>query len=349
MSHICAAKISCKFGVIIAAACAVGSNAALAQIPFSTTLELDVENIVSYSSDLFDASKFATDPNLTTVAGPRNFQFVMAIGDIVAVNGEPAKGSMIARQQAVVVSPTPNPGQGIADITRTAVTEFLFEIQQTNGSPVGNIHTLALSGGAAPLGLSGRAAPLGAPLGSNHAVTGGTGAFLGVRGQGASAVLPGNTGPRVASMTEDPAGRRIHGGGKVHFVFQLLPMTRAEIVLTANGPAVTHSDDFSLVTAATPANAGEILSLFATGFGSTRPTVDAGKPFPANPLAVVNSPVAVTVNGKLAEVLGAVGYPGSVGGYQVNFRIPADTPKGTAAIQVSVAWIPGTPVNIALQ
>jgi uncharacterized protein (TIGR03437 family) len=150
-------------------------------------------------------------------------------------------------------------------------------------------------------------------------------------------------------MTEDPAGRRIHGGGKVHFVFQLIPMTRAEIVLTANGPAVTHSDDFSLVTAAKPANAGEILSLFATGFGPTRPTVDVGKPFPASPLAVVNSPVAVTVNGKPAEVLGAVGYPGSVDGYQVNFRIPADTQKGTAAIQVIVAWIPCAPVNIALQ
>src|SRR5262245_50926139 len=85
--------------------------------------------------------------------------------------------------------------------------------------------------------------------------------------------------------------------------------------------------------AAKPANAGETMSLFATGFGSTRPTVDAGKPFPANPLAAVNSPVAVTVNGKPAEVLGAVGYPGSVGSYQVNFRIPADTQKGTAAIQ----------------
>ena len=120
-------------------------------------------------------------------------------------------------------------------------------------------------------------------------------------------------------------------------------------MLTANGPAVTHSDDFSLVTAAKPANAGEILSLFATGLGPTRSTVDAGKPFPANPLAVVNSPVAVTVNGRPTEVLGAVGYPGSVDGYQVNFRIPADAQKGTAAIQVIVAWIPSTPVNIALQ
>lgn len=334
---------------LIAAACAVCSNDVWAQVPFTTTLELDVENIVSYASDLFDASKFAIDPNLTTAAPVRNFQLVMAIGDIVAVNGEPAKGSMIARQQAVVVSPTPSPGQGIADIARTAVTEFLFEIQQANASPVGSIHTLTLSGGAAPVGLSGGAAPLGAPLGSNHAVAGGTGAFLGVRGQGASVVLPGNTGPRLASMTEDPVGRRAHGGGKVHFVFQLIPMTRPEIVLTANGPAVTHSADFSLVTPAKPANTGEILSFFATGFGPTRPTVDPGKPFPANPLAVVNSPVAVTVNGKLAEVIGAVGYPGSVDGYQVNFRIPPDTQKGTAAVQVSVAWIPGTPVNIALQ
>jgi len=333
-----------KFLTLAACVCS-----AWAQTPSTATLELDVENIVSYSSDLFEASKFATDPNLTTAAGIRNFQFVMAIGDIVAVNGEPGRGSLIARQQAVVVSPTPGPGQGIADITRTAVTEFLFEIQQANGIPVGNIHALTLSGGVAPVGLSEGAAPLGAPLGSNHVVAGGTGAFLGVRGQGASAVLPGNTGPRLASMTEDPAGRRAHGGGKVHFVFQLIPMTRPEIVLTANGPAVTHSDDFSLVTVAKPANAGEILSLFATGFGPTRPTVDAGKLFPANPLAVVNSPVAVTVNGKPAEVLGAVGYPGSVDGYQVNFRIPPDTQRGTAVVQVRVAWIPGTPVNIALQ
>jgi hypothetical protein len=79
--------------LIVAAVC---SNDVWAQVPFSTRLELDVENIVSYASDLFDASKFAMDPNLTTAAPVRNFQFVMAIGDIVAVNGEPAKGSMIA-------------------------------------------------------------------------------------------------------------------------------------------------------------------------------------------------------------------------------------------------------------
>jgi uncharacterized protein (TIGR03437 family) len=75
------------------------------------------------------------------------------------------------------------------------------------------------------------------------------------------------------------------------------------------GPAITHSSDFSRATASKPAAAGEILSLFARGLGPVNPAVDPGQPFPSSPLAVVNSPVAVTVNGKAAEVLSAVGFP----------------------------------------
>ena len=51
------------------------------------------------------------------------------------------------------------------------------------------------------------------------------------------------------------------------------------------------------------------------------------------------------MNGNSAEVLGAVGYPGSLDGYQVNFRVPQDTAKGVASIQVSAAWIAGTAVR----
>jgi uncharacterized protein (TIGR03437 family) len=59
--------------------------------------------------------------------------------------------------------------------------------------------------------------------------------------------------------------------------------------------------------------------------------------------------VEVTVNGQPAEVLGAVGYPGAVDGYPVSFRMPPDTAKGEAAIQVSAAWVPSTAVAIAIQ
>jgi uncharacterized protein (TIGR03437 family) len=59
--------------------------------------------------------------------------------------------------------------------------------------------------------------------------------------------------------------------------------------------------------------------------------------------------VDVTVNGKPADVLGAVGYPGAVDGYQVNFRVPPDTAKGVAAIQVSAAWVASTVAHITVQ
>jgi uncharacterized protein (TIGR03437 family) len=95
--------------------------------------------------------------------------------------------------------------------------------------------------------------------------------------------------------------------------------------------------------------AGEILSLFATGLGPTVPGVDPDQPFPASSLAAVNSPVDVTVNGKPAEVLAAVGFPGAVGGYQVNFRVPPDAAKGTATVRITAAWIAGPEVKMAIQ
>jgi len=126
-------------------------------------------------------------------------------------------------------------------------------------------------------------------------------------------------------------------------------MSAPQIVTTASGPAVTHSSDSSPVTSSKPAAAGEVLSLFATGLGPTAPAVDPGQPFPSGPAATVNSPIEVKVNGNSAEVLGAVGFPGSLDGYQVNFRAPQDTAKGAATIQVSAAWIAGTAVQIAVQ
>jgi uncharacterized protein (TIGR03437 family) len=126
-------------------------------------------------------------------------------------------------------------------------------------------------------------------------------------------------------------------------------MTRPEVVMTAGGPAISHSNDFTLVTAAKPAAPGEIVSLFATGLGPINQILDPGKPFPSSPLAAVNSPVDVTLNGKTAEVLAAVGYPGTMDHYQINFRVPPDMPKGLAVVQVIAAWIASPEVQIMIQ
>jgi uncharacterized protein (TIGR03437 family) len=316
------------------------------------TLKVELQNVIFYEVDTSDSSKFGTNPNITPSGlscagasfGGHLGNKTIGLGDIVAVNGQPAKGTYAASGTTLCLSPTPVPGQPIADTTAGPMVYETYEILQSDGTPVGNIMTNGLRI-AAP-------SPPGPPAATfNSVIVGGTGAFFGARGQtgnaNANQVTVGGTSSR--SITEDPANRRLNGGLHAVFTLYVIPLSRPEITMTASGPAVTHSNDFSLVSASKPAAAGEILSLFATGLGPTRPGVDPGQPFPSNPLAVVNSPLEVRVNGKPAEVLGAVGLPGAVDGYQVNFRVPPDIGKGPATIQVSAAWLAGAPVNVPVQ
>jgi hypothetical protein len=60
------------FGLTLAAILCCG-NLSFAEIRTVAILEIDTENIVEYSSAVFDAPKFATDSNLTTAAPARNF------------------------------------------------------------------------------------------------------------------------------------------------------------------------------------------------------------------------------------------------------------------------------------
>jgi len=106
--------------------------------------------------------------------------------------------------------------------------------------------------------------------------------------------------------------------------------------------------DFSPVTAATPAKAGEVLVAMVTGLGPTRPGVDPGQPFPANPQPV-NSPIGVTVDDQAAEVINAVGCPSLVGTYRVDFRVPSGIAPGVMTVQLSAAWIGGPSVNLPIQ
>jgi hypothetical protein len=249
-----------------------------------TILVIDVENNVEYQEDISDPSKFATNPNVTPSTTPRNFYVATIIGDIVAVNGQPATGTFIGRARSLYANQsTP---AAATDITRAAGREQVFEILKPNGTPIGTVVALGDSGGPAPPG-----APSAQQKG-NWAIVGGTGAFLGARGQEGV----GKNSARAASVAKDPGNRRTNGGGPAQYVLHIIPMETPEIARTANCPGVTHSNDFSLVTTAKPATAGEVLSIFATGLGPTVPGVDPGQPFPASPQAV-NSPVRITVNG----------------------------------------------------
>ncbi len=160
--------------------------------------------------------------------------------------------------------------------------------------------------------------------------------------------IPQSAPERAASMTEDPANRCRNGGGPNRWVIQVIPMSWPQIVTATTGPAIFHAD-FSPVAAAKPAKSGEVLILRATGLGPTVPGVNPGEPFPTDAAQQVNSPVAMTVNGQPAEVVNCIGWPGLVDTYRVDFRAPDGATGGTAAIQLSAAWIAGSAVNVPIQ
>ena len=63
----------------------------LAQNP--VILDIDLENETNYLYDVFDYAKVGADPASTTVNGGfKNFAISVAVDDIVAINGKPAKG-----------------------------------------------------------------------------------------------------------------------------------------------------------------------------------------------------------------------------------------------------------------
>ena len=337
----------CKTAFATALCAAAFCQLGMAQALPSSVLQIDVENLVEYLDDVGDPSKFATDPNVTTARQPRNFAQTSYIGDIVAINGESAKGTFTRVTKRLALTPPPlTAGQAEADTTRNAAVADSFEIQKSDGGPVGTIAWSGLGQGDPPLG-----APSSASSGT-FVIVGGTGAFLGVRGQGGQGTFAQRVPVRIASITEDPGNRRRNGGGKVRFVLQVIPMFVPQIVVTGTGPAVFHSSDLTPVITAKPAQPGEVLITMATGMGPTRPGVDPGQPFPpypANQLQLINSPVAATVNGQSAAIINAIGWPSLVDTYRVDVRVPEGITTGTARIQLSAAWMVGPSVNIPIQ
>jgi uncharacterized protein (TIGR03437 family) len=63
----------------------------------------------------------------------------------------------------------------------------------------------------------------------------------------------------------------------------------------------------------------------------------------------VNSPVEVTLNGKPAPVVNALGWPGLNNIYRVDFRVPEGTAPGAATLGLTVAWIGGPEVKIPVR
>ena len=100
--------------IVVAASCGLVQG----QNNPTTLLQIDFENNVQYNQDVSDVSKLATIPGVTTVAAAKNFMSNVVIADIVAVNGQPAKGVFFRERRTISLNPSPAPGQAIADVAR---------------------------------------------------------------------------------------------------------------------------------------------------------------------------------------------------------------------------------------
>jgi len=311
----------------VLAACAA---ALVAQRPRVVILNVDVENTVTYRFDVEDPAKRGIIPILTTTTLPNAFVEAVEVDDIVAVNGKPAKGIHAIRYMRMYFSPTPSPGQAIADMSGS-FCDCNWYLQAQDGKFVGQI----LDGG----------------LTVPHVVKGGAGAFYGATGEHYWTPDPARP-TRQASVSEDPSRRRELGGGRYRVMFYLVLESYPEILVTSEGPAILHANDLSLVNAARPARAGELLVMRARNLGPTTPAVLPTQPFPkwtGDPLPVVNSDLEVTVNGAPAEVLFKAGWPGEVGVYRVDFRMPSGVTPGMTTLQLTAAWIPSEEVKIPVR
>lgn len=88
-----------------------------------------------------------------------------------------------------------------------------------------------------------------------------------------------------------------------------------------------------------PAKPGDVIVLWGTGFGPTKPVVPAGIPVPSDKLYPTASDVTVTVNNIPALVYGSALSPESAGLYQVAIQIPTSAADGDWPIQATIGGV----------
>jgi len=148
--------------------------------------------------------------------------------------------------------------------------------------------------------------------------------------------------------------------------FELAPGTHALAVNNGNGMsnifaipvaavapavfsgAILKRADNSLVTAANPAQAGDVLVVYLTGMGQTTPALATGRLVdPARMFSTVA--VTATVGGKDAEVLSSTAALGFPGVYQVALRVPAGAGTGNIPLVLKAGTASSNTVSVAVR
>jgi uncharacterized protein (TIGR03437 family) len=103
-----------------------------------------------------------------------------------------------------------------------------------------------------------------------------------------------------------------------------------------SGEGAIQQADYKLVTASNPAKAGEVILVYATGFGPVKPAVVTGAAAAGPAVLDSNCYPRPTLQASLGTVEYAGIAPGHTGVYQLNVRLPETLPPGSG--EFSVYW-----------
>jgi uncharacterized protein (TIGR03437 family) len=101
--------------------------------------------------------------------------------------------------------------------------------------------------------------------------------------------------------------------------------------------ALAYHADGSAVNAAAPAQVGETITIYGTGFGPTNPARLEGYALPASPIYNVVDAVTVTAGSVTAPAVAAFALAGSIGVDAVQFTLTDPATSGTnASLRITV-------------
>jgi uncharacterized protein (TIGR03437 family) len=109
----------------------------------------------------------------------------------------------------------------------------------------------------------------------------------------------------------------------------------AFFTIDSSGHVAALHANYTLVGTAQPAQPGETIQLYGTGFGPTNP------PLLTDQLVASPSPLASSVQVTIGGVAATVVYAGLVGSglYQLNVTVPSSLPNGDAAVVATIGGV----------
>lgn len=167
----------------------------------------------------------------------------------------------------------------------------------------------------------------------------------------------------------------VNGAEQINFEvpWEIVGQGSVEVVVTSNGasspavqvpahvgqPGVFTVDGVNvvavgganqkLVTAASPAKAGQIILLYATGLGPVTNQPRTGSPALSTALSSCTLPITVSIAGQRAHVIFSGLTPGYAGLYQINLSVPPILHPGVQDLIVTAGGVSSRAVKMAVR